>query len=89
MNHNPNAQRRRRLRRDEASAYLKDEHDVSCAPRTLAKLAVIGGGPPMIYSGRFPLYEPDSLDAWAKSKLSPQVNSTSERRALQTEARAA
>ncbi len=75
--------RRRRLRRNEASAYLKDRHDIDCAPKTLAKLAVIGGGPAMEYVGRFPLYPEDALDDFARGKLSPRVKSTSEFRAFQ------
>ena len=75
--------RRRRLRRTEASKYLKEHHDYNCAPKTLAKLAVIGGGPEMVYAGRFPLYPEDALDEFVRSKLSPRVSSTSELRALQ------
>ena len=74
--------RPKRLRRDEASAYLKREHDLTYAPRTLTKLACIGGGPQMEYGGRFPLYPVDALDAWARSKISPRVNSTSELKTL-------
>lgn len=76
------AERRPRLRREEASAYLKQEHDVLCAPRTLAKLASIGGGPPMVYAGRYPLYPQDGLDDWARAKISPRVRSTSELRVV-------
>jgi hypothetical protein len=75
-------QRRRRYRRDEASAYLKENHDLDCAPKTLAKLASIGGGPVMEYAGRFPLYPEEGLDHFAESKLSGPVRSTSELRAV-------
>jgi hypothetical protein len=40
--------RARRFRRKEACDYLNDEHGVRRSPRTLAKLAVLGGGPVMI-----------------------------------------
>ena len=73
----------RRLRRSEASAYLKQAWGLSYGTRTLAKLATIGGGPPMEYAGRIPLYPEDGLDAWALAKIEPRVNSTSERRARQ------
>ncbi len=73
----------RRLRRADASVYLKENHDLDCAPKTLAKLAVIGGGPAMEYAGRFPLYPEDALDDYARQKSSPRVKSTSELRALQ------
>ena len=73
---------RRSFRRDEAANYLRAEYDLQVAPRTLAKLAVRGGGPPMEYHGRFPHYPMDGLDAWAKNKISPRVNSTAELRTL-------
>jgi len=68
----------RRLRRAEASKYLKAEWGISRTPNTLAKLAVIGGGPPMEYDGKLPLYTPNGLDAWARDRLSAPVTSTSE-----------
>ena len=68
----------RRLRRKEASAYLLDEWGISRTPKTLAKLATTGGGPPFEKDGRFPLYTPPVLDAWARSKLSSLVDSTAE-----------
>jgi hypothetical protein len=51
---------------------------VPCAEKTLAKLAVIGGGPPFVRYGRIPLYDSDVLDSWVNSKLSRQVKSTSD-----------
>lgn len=67
------------LRRKEAADYLRANYGHG-SPRTLAKLATIGGGPEMVYSGRMPLYSPEALDAWARAKLSGPVRSTSERR---------
>lgn len=72
----------KRYRRIDASEYLKATWGLSYVPNTLAKLATLGGGPPMEYAGRIPLYPQDGLDAWARSKISPRVNSTSERAAL-------
>ena len=69
----------RRYRRPDASKYLKEVWDLTYVPRTLAKLACIGGGPEMEYAGRFPLYTEAALDAFVRSKLSPPVRSTSER----------
>ncbi len=77
MEHTP-AKAVRRYRRTEASRYLKDAWGIDRSPRTLAKEACIGGGPEMIYCGRFPLYEENALDAYALSKLSRPVRSTSE-----------
>jgi hypothetical protein len=48
------------------------------APATLAKKAVVGGGPAYKLAGKFPIYAQDDLDAWAKSRLSERVSSTSE-----------
>jgi len=68
----------RRLRRSEASRYLKEQHGLDYKPNTLAKLFTIGGGPLVRKSGRVPLYETASLDDWAEGKLSPPVRSSSE-----------
>lgn len=76
MTPTPNSRLRRRKA---ASAYLLEKHGVSRKPSTLAKLAVIGGGPVMIYDGNIPLYPEDGLDAYADAVLSPPVRSTSER----------
>jgi hypothetical protein len=51
---------------------------VNCAPGTLAKYAVIGGGPIFRRIGRFPLYAEDDLDRWITSKLSGPMRSTSD-----------
>jgi len=68
------------LRRAEAAKYIQDVHRQPCSHKTLAKLAVVGGGPAYRKAGRFPLYEPDDLDDWATAKLSPKVRSSSELR---------
>lgn len=70
----------RRLRRWEASQYLKEQWGIERAPTTLAKLAVIGGGPRFERAGRIPLYAPEFLDEWAQSLLSAPLSSTSELR---------
>jgi hypothetical protein len=68
------------LRRADASRYLARIHGLSFATATLAKLAVIGGGPAFQRCGKIPLYNPTDLDAWAQAKLSKRVTSTSELR---------
>ncbi len=70
----------RRLRRSEAATYLLETHGIRRAVGTLAKLAVVGGGPCFRVAGRTPLYTTDDLDAWAESILSPLVSNTSELR---------
>jgi hypothetical protein len=57
---------------------LRRKAGLDRAPSTLAKLAVIGGGPIFRRAGRVPLYSPEDLDAWAESLLSPPMRSTSE-----------
>ena len=67
-----------RLRRCEASTYLEQKHGLTVAVATLAKYATLGGGPAFNLFGRFPLYEPATLDAWAAEKLGRARTSTSE-----------
>ena len=65
-------------RRTAAAEYILERHGIPCSPKTLAKLACIGGGPAFYKAGRIPLYADPDLDAWASAKLSKRVNSTSE-----------
>jgi hypothetical protein len=69
---------RKLLRRKAASQYLHEAHGLERAPSTLAKLAVIGGGPIFRRIGRVPLYTTDDLDKWVASKLSTPMRSTSD-----------
>ena len=68
------------FRRDVAAAYLKSRYGFGAA-RTLAKLATVGGGPPMFHAGRMVLYRKADLDEWAASKIGPSQKSTSESQA--------
>lgn len=67
----------RYLRRAEAARHLR-EQGLPCSEKTLAKYAVIGGGP--IYSkfGRYPVYIAEDLDAWAQARIGNPVSSTSD-----------
>jgi hypothetical protein len=67
----------RYLRRAEAARHLH-ERGLPCSEKTLAKYAVIGGGP--IYSkfGRYPVYTAEDLDAWAQARIGQPVRSTSD-----------
>jgi hypothetical protein len=76
------------LRRRDAAAYVQSVYGIPCTPQWLAKLAVIGGGPLFRYSGRFPLYESATLDAWVKERIGPSVRTTAERTVTYAEARA-
>ena len=73
-----NTEHRRPLRRSEASDYLLERHGVRRSVQTLAKLAVVGGGPVFRRASRAPLYCPDDLDEWVESILSRPVRSTAE-----------
>jgi len=64
------------LSRAAASEYLR-QLGLRVAPSTLAKLAVLGGGPPYVKFMARALYEQRDLDEWAASKISPKRRSTS------------
>ena len=65
------------LRRDKAAAYLQERYGAYTTD-TLAKLACVGGGPRFQKLGPFPVYVPEDLDAWAMSRMTRAVGSTSE-----------
>lgn len=67
-----------RMRRREASQYLQEQHGIRLAHATLAKLAVVGGGPPFRLDGRFPVYDRQALDTYAAERLGPLRRSTSD-----------
>jgi hypothetical protein len=64
------------LRRKVAAQYVRERWGLPCSPNTLAKLAVIGGGPMFRRAGRIPLYATDELDQWVEAKLSKPLRST-------------
>jgi hypothetical protein len=68
---------KRDMTRVETARYISD-HWFPCSPKTLAKLAVVGGGPAFRKAGRTPLYSPALADTWAAGKIGPLVLSTSE-----------
>ena len=70
--------RKPRLRRWEASDYLRLVHGIEIAPATLAKWATVGGGPSYQKVNRTPLYPTTLLDAWATEKLGAVRRSSSE-----------
>jgi hypothetical protein len=63
--------------RDEASDYLKSR-GFKVAKQTLAKYAVVGGGPPYRMFGTRVVYDPADLDAWVEQRLTQLRKSTSE-----------
>lgn len=65
--------------RKEASAYLLARYGISRTHMTLAKLAVIGGGPVFRrVNARRIIYSIADLDAWANSIMSGPMRTTSE-----------
>jgi len=68
----------RYLRRKPAASYLNDTWGVPTAASTLAKMAVVGGGPAFHSAGRIPLYAIEELDSYAKEKLDNPRRSTSD-----------
>ena len=66
------------MRRADAADYLQYRYGLRCSRQTLAKLAVLGGGPIFHHSGRTPLYAPSDLDEWAITKIGKPRTSTSE-----------
>ena len=68
----------RPLSRAEAVEYLFIKHGIRRTIGTLAKYAVIGGGPRFRHAGSTPIYPPAELDAYAASILSPLKSSTSD-----------
>ncbi len=61
------------LTRAEAAEYLGETWGIRRSPKTLQKLASIGGGPVFRKIGRQPVYTPRDLDRWAKAAISPPV----------------
>ena len=68
----------RYLRRRQAARYLNDDWGLPTAASTLAKKAVVGGGPAFHSAGRIPLYDRGELDRYAKAKLGNPRSSTSD-----------
>jgi hypothetical protein len=64
-------------RRRSASAYLSQNY-FPIAPSTLAKLAVVGGGPPFHKVGHVVLYEQTRLDEYAAERIGPELQTTAE-----------
>jgi hypothetical protein len=69
---------RRKLRRAEAAQFVRDAYGVPLSASTLAKLAVVGGGPPYVKISRYPVYDVDDLRAWIEARTSAKLRSTSE-----------
>jgi len=70
----------RPLSRREASQYLLNKYGISRTPRTLAKLATVGGGPIFRKVRQRVIYDPSALDMFAADITSAPVRTTSELR---------
>ena len=67
----------RGMQRREIADFLT-EQGYRIAPSTLAKLAVIGGGPAFRKFGSRPIYDPAESLAWARSRTTSRRTSTSD-----------
>jgi hypothetical protein len=69
----------RYMQRADAARYLRETYGIRCVAQTLAKYACTGAGagPAFRKAGKFPIYSRDDLDAWASSRLSEPMQSTS------------
>lgn len=65
------------MSRREAAEYLT-ARGLTVSHTTLQKWATTGGGPTYRRFGRRAVYSPSDLDAWAESKLTAPMRSTSE-----------
>jgi hypothetical protein len=70
----------KRFRRKEAAQFLTDM-GLPTAAATLAKYAVVGGGPTFQVWGRLPVYPESSLIAWAEQRLGKPASTTTEHQA--------
>lgn len=70
----------RLLTRVEAALRIT-EKGYPIKPKTLAKLASIGGGPMFRKAGKHPRYEIEDCDAFAMAKITRKVRSVAELRA--------
>jgi hypothetical protein len=62
----------------EASVWLLNHFGVRRTAGTLAKLRVVGGGPPYRKLSRSVLYAPGDLSAWAEASLQITRRTTSD-----------
>jgi hypothetical protein len=59
------------LTRIEAAEFI-ELHGLPCSPRTLTKLACVGGGPNYRRYGRNAIYTEVDLEAWMEEKLNAE-----------------
>jgi hypothetical protein len=71
-----------RITRPNVPAYLLETWGLRCSHRTLARLAVNGGGPAFRKTGRDTYYDLAALDAWAQQKLGPAAETATEHRMM-------
>lgn len=64
------------MRRVRISEYGREQWGIDLSPATYAKLAVLGNGPLFHKLGRWPMYDPDDYDTWAKARLGKARSNT-------------
>jgi len=65
------------LPRAKVSEFIESEFGISVSPKTLSKLATIGGGPVYRKFGNRAFYEKHALRDWVHQKLSAPKKSSS------------
>jgi hypothetical protein len=68
-----------KLLRDDAAAYVRQQHKINCTAGYLSKLASIGGGPVFYRVGGRVEYDPADLDSWALSRISGPLRKASDK----------
>lgn len=65
-------------RRSEVPAYVKQKFGLAIGAKTLANLAVTGGGPKFHRFGAQAVYGDDDVDEWVQRRLGAPRSSTSD-----------
>lgn len=71
---------RPKLTRPEAARRIREVHGLPCTPETLATKAWAGSGPPYRLAMGKAFYDPDDVDRWALSRISPRVRKAADAR---------
>lgn len=72
----------KKLIRAEVPTYLAENWGLRCSRASLARLAVVGGGPAFHRSGRNAYYDRTGLDQWAQEKLGDPAETATAHRVM-------
>ena len=71
---------RPKLTRPDAARRIREVHGLPCTSETLATKAWDGSGPPYRVAMGKTFYDPDDVDRWAQSRISPPVRKAADAR---------